>query len=164
MQVRQDRPAASAVAAVALLCALGGCSTGSPGTQSSPAATPAVATSAGSTTTTPAAEACTDVVALKSSLETLTKVKPAEDGIPALKTAIADVKTKLVPARASASEALQPGLDGVETAFAELQTAADGLTADTLPQKGPSIRDATEQLRTATSDLSATLTQGCPGG
>jgi hypothetical protein len=103
------------------------------------------------------------VGALKSSLEALTKVKPAEDGVPALKTAIANVKTNLAPAEASASEALQPSVEQVKTAFADLQTAASGLTTDNLREKAPDIAAAMKQVRTATAGLSSTLTQSCPG-
>ena len=100
---------------------------------------------------------------LKASLEALTKVKPAEDGVAALKTAIDNVKSNLEPAAAAASEMLKPSVEQVKTAFAELQTAADGLTADNFRQKAPSIRAAMAELRTATADLSSALTQSCPG-
>ena len=100
---------------------------------------------------------------LKASLEALTKVKPAEDGVAALKTAIDNVKSNLEPAAAAASEMLKPRVEQVRTAFAELQTAADGLTADNFRQKAPSIRAAMTQLRTATADLTSALTQSCPG-
>lgn len=156
MQLRRvRRSAATAGAAVALLCVLTSCSTPSTPTQTSPA------TTAAPTTAAPAA--CADVGALKSSLEALTKVKPAEDGVPALKTAIANVKTNLAPAEASASEALQPSVEQVKTAFADLQTAASGLTTDNLREKAPDIAAAMKQVRTATAGLSSTLTQSCPG-
>ena len=109
------------------------------------------------------ARGCADVAELKASLEALTKVKPAEDGVAALKTAIDNVKSNLEPAVASASEMLKPKVEQVKTAFAELQTAADGLTADNFRQKAPSIRAAMTQLRTATADLTSALTQSCPG-
>jgi hypothetical protein len=51
----------------------------------------------------------------------------------------------------------------VNTAFAALQTAASGLTADNFKQKAPSIVSAMKQVPTATKALSATLTQSCPG-
>jgi hypothetical protein len=161
MQLRRvRRSAATAGAAVALLCVLTSCSTPSTPTQTSPATT-AAPTTAAPTTAAPAA--CADVGALKSSLEALTKVKPAEDGVPALKTAIANVKTNLAPAEASASEALQPSVEQVKTAFADLQTAASGLTTDNLREKAPDIAAAMKQVRTATAGLSSTLTQSCPG-
>ena len=64
---------------------------------------------------------------------------------------------------ASASAALQPSVEQVKTAFAELQTAAAGLTADNFKEKAPSIRAAMTQVRTATADLTSTLTESCPG-
>jgi hypothetical protein len=90
-------------------------------------------------------------------------VRPAEDGVTALKTAIANVKTNLDKAEASASPVLQPDVEQVKTAFAALQTAASDLTADNFKQKAPSIASAMKQLATSTKALSSTLTQSCPG-
>jgi hypothetical protein len=146
--VRARRSASAAVAAVALLCVLGSCGTSSTPSQTSPSATTA---------------ACEDVAALKSSLEALTKVRPAQDGVTALKTAIDNVKTNLDKAEASASPVLQPDVEQVKTAFATLQTAASGLTADNFKQKAPSIASAMKQVATSTKALSSTLTQSCPG-
>ena len=78
----------------------------------------------------PAAD-CAASSALKSSLEDLTNVKPLQDGLTALTTAIANVKSSLGVAAASASAALQPAVESVKTAFAELETATSGLSADT---------------------------------
>ena len=159
---RNLRSASAAIAAVALLCVLTSCGTSSAPSQTSPPATTAAPTTAAPTanaTTT----ACADVAALKASLEDLTKVRPAEDGLKALTTAIADVKTNLDKAEASASPALQPDVQQVKTAFAELQTAASGTTADNLRQKAPAISAAMKQVGTATQALSSTLTESCPG-
>jgi hypothetical protein len=159
-RVRQSTSAM--VAAVALLCVLTSCSTTSAPSQTSPPATTAAATTAAPTTDATAA-ACEDIEALKSSLEALTKVRPAEDGLTALTTAIADVKTSLDKAEASASPALQPAVQQVKAAFAELQTAASGMTAGNLRQKAPAIAAAMKQVATATQALRSTLTESCPG-
>ncbi|HTF41643.1 MAG TPA: hypothetical protein VK754_13755 [Propionibacteriaceae bacterium] len=150
------------VAAVALLGVLTSCGTSSSESQPSPPATTAAATTAAPTTDATAA-ACEDIEALKSSLEALTKVRPAEDGLTALTTAIADVKTSLDKAEASASPALQPSVQEVKTAFAELQAAASGLTADNLRQKAPAIAAALKQVAAATRALSTKLSESCPG-
>jgi phage-related protein len=150
------------VAAVALLGLMTSCSTSSAPSQTSPPATTAAATTAAPTTDATAA-ACEDIEALKSSLEALTKVRPAEDGLTALTTAIADVKTSLDKAEASASPALQPSVQEVKTAFAELQAAASGLTADNLRQKAPAIAAALKQVAAATRALSTKLSESCPG-
>ena len=164
------RSAAAAGVAVALLCVLVGCGTSStptsstPNQTSPPAMTTAAPTTAASTTATASAAACADVAELKSSLEALTKVKPAEDGVPALKTAIANVKTNLAPAQASASEALQPSVEQVKTAFADLQTAARRSDQGQPQRKGARHRRRDETAaRTATAALSSTLTESCPG-
>jgi hypothetical protein len=164
--VRARRSASAAVAAVALLCVMGSCSTSSHTRPDKSIRNdrrtlrrPQQPTSTASPTT----AGCEDVAALKSSLEDLTKVRPAQDGVTALKTAIAKVKTNLDKAQASASPALQPDVEQVKTAFAALQAAASGLTADNFKQKAPSIALAMTQVATATKALSSTLTQSCPG-
>ena len=161
--VRARRSAFGAVAAVALLCVLGSCGTSSTPSQTSPPTTAPATTAAAPTTAASTAAACENVAVLKSSLEALTKVKPAQDGVAALKTAIANVKTSLDAAEASASPVLQPSVQQVKTAFADLQTAASGLTADNFKQKAPSIASAMRQVVTATQALSSALTQSCPG-
>jgi hypothetical protein len=159
---RASRSASAAFAAVALLCVLASCGTSSSESQPSPPATTAAATTSPPTTDATAA-ACEDIEALKSSLDALTKVRPAEDGLTALRTAMANVKTNLDKAEASASPALQPSVQEVKTAFGELQTAASGLTADNLRQKAPAIAAALTQVGAATRALSTKLSESCPG-
>jgi hypothetical protein len=159
---RASRSASAAFAAIALLCVLTSCGTSSSESQPSPPATTAAATTSPPTTDATAA-ACEDIEALKSSLDALTKVRPAEDGLTALRTAMANVKTNLDKAEASASPALQPSVQEVKTAFGELQTAASGLTADNLRQKAPAIAAALKQVGAATRALSTKLSESCPG-
>ncbi|HKH55335.1 MAG TPA: hypothetical protein VKA58_07760 [Propionibacteriaceae bacterium] len=164
---RARRCVSAAAAAVALLCVLTSCTGSSTPTQTGPPATTVAPTTvapttAATTTTTASTAACEDVAELRSSLEALTNVKPREDGVAALRTAIANVKTSLESAEASASGVLQPSVEQVKTAFAELQTAASGLSTDNLAQKAPSIVVALQQVRTATAELSSTLKESCP--
>jgi hypothetical protein len=83
---RARRSAFAALVAVALLFPLASCDTSPTQSQSSAPTTSAPTTSAAPTTTADTTTACADVAALKSSLENLTKVKPAEDGVTALTT------------------------------------------------------------------------------
>jgi hypothetical protein len=151
MRSHRIRSSIGALAAIALLVALVACTGGS--TQSQPS-------SSAPTTSAPAA-ACADAATLKSSLEVLVNVKPLQDGLTALNTAITNVKVSLVNAEASASAALQPAMAQVKTAFAQVQTATKGVTTDNLREKAPSITLALKQLRTATSTLATTLTHSC---
>jgi len=159
---RAPRSGFTAVLAVGLLFILTSCGASSEPNQTSPTATTAAPPTATPTTATPTA-ACADVAALKSSLDALTQVKLTEDGVRALTTAIANVKTNLDKAEASASPALQPAVQQVKAAFAELQTAASGMTAGNLRQKAPAIAAAMKQVATATQALRSTLTESCPG-
>ena len=117
-----------------------------------------------SPTSTASSEAgCPDVTALKASLDALTKVRPLQDGVDSLTAAIADVKSSLDTAVASASATLKPEVDQVKTAFASLQTAVTGLTTDNLAQQAPDITTALAELATATEALGSSLTQNCAG-
>jgi hypothetical protein len=145
------------MAALALLCAMTSCST-SPTTQ--PPAPAATSAPAGTAPTQSAA--CTDALALASSLEALGKLDLAQDGVPAMRTAVADVKAKLQTAEASARAAFGTSLAQVQTAFAAVQSATSSLTADNRREKAPEIVAALRQLSTATAALSSKLTEGCP--
>jgi hypothetical protein len=68
-------------------------------------------------------------------------VKPAQNGVAAPRTAIDNVKTSLAAAEASVSPVLKPSVEQVKTAFAALQTAASGPTADNFNRRRrPSLR------------------------
>jgi hypothetical protein len=159
---RARRSPSEAVAVAVLLCILASCSPSSTPSSTSPPETSAAPATSAPPSATPA-EACADVAALKSSLETLTKVRPLQDGVGTLTTAIDNVKTDLDKAEGSASEALQPSVQQVKTAFEGLQTAASGLTTDNLREKAPSIGAALTQLATATKALASTMRESCPG-
>lgn len=171
MRFRVPRFVPAAAGAAAMLFALVGCTTGSAPSPTSPATTAAAPTSGAvptteaAPTTTGSTQACADLAALRSSLEALTKVRPAQDGAVALKTAIDNVRTNLEAAQASAadSEALQPTVQQVKTSFDDLQSAASGVTAGNITQKAPAIASALRQVGTATQALSAKLAEVCPG-
>jgi len=149
----RSMPVAGLVLALALVSALAGCGGGSSAAGQSSVQPGSSASSGG----------CADVTALKASLAALTQVRPLKDGVPALQTAIGNVKTSLDAAAASASSTLQPQVAQVKSAFAAVQTSVADLSADNLTQKAPSIVVALTQLRTAASALATTLTQNCPG-
>ena len=90
-------------------------------------------------------------------------MRPLQDGVAALQAAIANVKTSLDAAVASAPAALQPQVAQLKLAFAALQMSAAGLTTDNLAQKAPSIAGDLTQLRLAAARLDSALTQNCPG-
>ena len=136
----------------ALLWLIVGCGTSSPST-SATTPRPTATASAG----------CAEVVALKSSLDTLKNVDVRQDGVQALTSALADVKTKLGTATSSASSALKPEVQQVQTAVDALETATSGLTTSNLTQKAPAIATALKQVATATSALSTKLSQNCHG-
>jgi len=147
------RPAAEVLVVFALAGALAGC-----GGSSGPS--PSIAAKASTTIST---GGCADVRAVKASLSALAQVRPLRDGVPALQAAIANVKTSLDAAAASASAILQPELAQVKSAFAAVQRSVTGLSTGNVTQKAPSIVVALTQLGWAASGLALTLTQNCPG-
>lgn len=151
------RSAAAALVTLALLVVPTACSDNSTQGQSSPSATAAPAPG------TPTMD-CRAVSALQSSLNDLMNVKPLQDGLTALRAAMADVKSSLRGAAAAASAALQPAVEGVRAAFSQLETSVSGLSADTFRQKAPEINSALQQVGTAASTFATTLTQSCPSG
>ena len=156
MSTRRSVPAA--LASTALLLALMACSDGTPTTE--PSATPSVSSS--TTTATAQDAACADAAALRSSLEALTKVEPLQDGLTALNAAMADVKTSLDTAVASASAAITPDVEQVRTAFADLQAAASRPDRRQPPGEGSVDQDGAPAGRNR--DLGArreTLSHGC---
>ena len=74
----------------------------------------------------PSPSACTDVMALQASLTALTQVDPVNDGVDALKSAAAEVKTDLEAALSAVSSELKPAVDEVKTAFDGLEIGAQG--------------------------------------
>lgn len=85
-----------------------------------------------------------------------------QDGLDSLKAALAHTKTALGTAQAAGSEKLQPAVEQVQTAFAAVQAASDGLTAETLPDRAPAIASALRGLKASLDPLSAALTRECP--
>ena len=114
----RSKSVAGLLLAVALVCALAGCGGSSSAAGQSSAQTASSASSGG----------CADVTALKASLAALTQVRPLKDGVPALQSAIGNVKTSLDTAAASASSTLQPQVAQVKSAFAAVQTSVSGLS------------------------------------
>lgn len=152
---RSLRPVTIALAGLVLLGLLGACGDSSTTEESTSGETMSMTPSASAT------DDCADVTALQDSLTALTDVDPLADGTDALNAAIDDVKTNLDAAVDSASAQLQPQVDDVETAFASLQDAVTGLTADNLTAKAPAISAALVELGSATKTLSTSITDNC---
>ena len=95
----------------ALLWVIVGC--GSNSSSTAPRSTPASSRPSTPTSRRPVARTPR---ALKSSLDALKNVDVQQDGVAALTSALADVKTELGAATASASSALQPEVQQVQTA------------------------------------------------
>ena len=150
LSIHPDRRFWAVLGMAVLLWAIVGCGSGSSSTTTS-------------STSTTASAGCADAAALKNSLDALKNVDVRQDGVPALTSALADAKTEVTAATSSASSALQPEVQQVQTAVTALEAATNGLTTSNLTQKAPAIATALKQVATATSALSTTLSQTCPG-
>jgi hypothetical protein len=105
---------------------------------------------------------CADVGALGASAQALTEIDPLQDGLDAPEAALAHTKAAVGTALMAGSAELQPAVKQTHTAFAAVQAASDGVTAETLSEHAPAIASALLGLKASLAPLSATLTQECP--
>jgi len=91
-------------------------------------------------------------------------VDVSQDGVAALTSALADAKAKALVSVASASAALKPGVQGVQTSVDALESAASGLTTSNVTQQAPAIASALAGVALATRSLTTAISQGCPAG
>ena len=110
----------------------------------------------------PSPSACTDVMALQESVTSLTQVDPVNDGVDALRSAAAEVKTDLETALSSVSSELQPAVDQVKTAFDGLETALEGVSsAGGLGAAATEVGTAMTQVGSASTNLSTQVGEVC---
>ena len=102
-------PALTAVAALLLVV---GCSSDDPDTDSS---TPSATSSSSAL-----AQGCAEMAELETSLVNLSDLEPAQDGLDAVESAVADIKADLESATSAVSDALQPSVEDVQTALDDL--------------------------------------------
>jgi len=112
--------------------------------------------------TSPTPSACTDVMALQGSLTALTQIEPVNDGVDALKSAAADVKTDLEAALSAVSSELKPAVDQVKTAFDGLESALEGVSSSGgLGAAATEVGTAMTQLGSASTNLSTAVGDVC---
>jgi hypothetical protein len=107
-------------------------------------------------------QGCAELATLKDSLTALTQVEPVQDGLSALQSSVATVKTDLESAATAVSEALEPAVDQVQTSFDALENALQGVTANDLADSATEIGTALTGVSTALTDLESELTDKCP--
>ena len=82
----------------------------------------------GGSSTSAAPTGCSEAAALKDSVTALTQVSPVNDGLDALKSAAADVKTDLDATVSAVSSELQPSVDEVKSSFDDLESTLGGIS------------------------------------
>ena len=107
-------------------------------------------------------EGCAEVATLKDSLTALTQVEPVQDGLDALQSAVATVKTDLRSAADAVSDALEPSVDQVQSSFDQLETSLEDVTADNLAASATEIGTALTAVGTSLTDLESELSEKCP--
>ena len=111
---------------------------------------------------TTAASGCEEVNALEDSLTTLTQIEPVNDGMDALESAAAEVKTDLEAAASAVSSDLEPSVDEVQSSFDELETTLEGISSEGgLGAAATEVGNALTELGRALQDLSAEIGEGC---
>jgi hypothetical protein len=109
-----------------------------------------------------AGNGCEEVATLKDSLTALTQVEPVQDGLDALESSAATVKTDLQSAASAVSDELKPAVDEVQTSFDQLESSLQGVTTDNLAASATEIGTALTALGTSLTDLESKLTEKCP--
>jgi hypothetical protein len=140
------------VAVLAMLGLVGSACSSSSDTGGTPS--PTVSTSAG--------QGCAELATLKDSLTALTQVEPVQDGLTALQSAAASVKTDLQSAAAAVSDELKPSVDQVQSSFEQLESSLQGVTANTLAASATEIGTALTAVGTSLTGLQSELSQKCP--
>lgn len=111
---------------------------------------------------TAASQGCAELATLKDSLTALTQVEPVQDGLTALQSSVATVKTDLQSAASAVSEELKPSVDQVQSSFDQLENALQGVTANNLAASATEIGTALTAVGTALTGLESDLTEECP--
>jgi hypothetical protein len=99
---------------------------------------------------------------LETSLSNLSDLEPAQDGLDAVESAVADTKAQLETAASAVSDALQPAVEDVQTAFDDLESALQGVTSSNLAASATDIGNALAGVGSAATELQNTLDQECP--
>ena len=111
---------------------------------------------------TAASQGCAELATLKDSLTALTQVEPVQDGLTALQSSVATVKTDLQSAASAVSEELKPSVDQVQSSFDQLEDALQGVTANNRAASATEIGTALTAVGTALTDLKSELAEKCP--
>ena len=105
---------------------------------------------------------CAEAASLKDSATALTEISPVDDGLDALKSAAADVKTDLDATVSAVSSELQPSVDEVKSAFDDLESTLGGISdAASLGAAATEVGTQLTQLGTALTGLSTAIDQDC---
>jgi len=107
-------------------------------------------------------EGCAEVATLKDSLTALTQVEPVQDGLDALQSAVATVKTDLQSAAGAVSDALEPSVDQVQSSFDQLETSLEDVTADNLAASATEIGTALTAVGTSPTTWNPSSARSAP--
>ena len=152
MMQRRIRSTMRGVALLAILGLVGSACSSDPDTGATPSPTVSASASQG----------CAELATLKDSLTALTQVEPVQDGLTALQSAVATVKTDLQSAATAVSDELEPSVDQVQSSFDQLEDSLQGVTANNLAASATEIGTALTAMGTALTDLEADLSERCP--
>jgi uncharacterized protein HemX len=107
------------------------------------------------------AATCDRVDSVRASVEDLRNVNLSENGMAALDSALAQVKTELELLRSDVKADLQPQVDAVRSSVTQLRSSVRG--ALTYPTSGSlaAVGTSVDQLRATVANLSTAVSAGC---
>ena len=151
----------SGLVLLAAACGSGGSGSGSPASAGSPSSTAAAPSASGSATSTSAA-LCSDVAALRGSLQELTSIRPSANTVTEIRSAVQNVQTNLA-ALASAAGAVWNGqVQNLRSALAKLQSAVSTLAAQRNVSSVSGVVTALGGVSAAARQLLDAASPSCP--
>jgi putative N-acetylmannosamine-6-phosphate epimerase len=152
MMQRRIRSVTCGIAVLTMLALVGSACSSDPdtGTTSSPAVSAS------------ASQGCAELATLNDSLTALTQVEPVQDGLNALESAVATVKTDIQSAASAVSAELEPSVNQVQSSFDQLESSLLGVTTSNLAASATEIGTALTAVGTALTELESELTEKCP--
>ena len=96
---------------------------------------------------------CAEKAALESSLSNLSELEPAQDGLDAVESTVADTKADLESMAIAADDLVKPLVEKVETAFDDLESALQGVTSSNFAESATEIETAIAGVDSAANGL-----------
>ena len=146
---------------LAAACGSGGSGSGSPASAGSPSSSAAAPSASGSATSTSAA-LCSDVAALRGSLQELTSIRPSPSAVTELRAAVQKVQTNLAALSTAAGAVWSEQVGNLRSALTKLQSAVSTLATQRNASSVSGVVTAVGGVSAAARQLLDAANPSCP--